>query len=183
MTSFRLDEQVDKLEAVLGLEGGFFHSLNSEDESDWSFVIKLHALTEAAVSHMLTTTLKEEALADVFARLDMSNKTTGKAAFVKALGLLSEAERRFVSSLSELRNSLVHDVRNVHFELHEHVAKLSTKEQETFVKNFNLVSTHLTSDVRALLLHDPRQALWYSGMALLGVVYLKASGTLPRTAA
>jgi hypothetical protein len=183
MTSIRLDEQVDKLEAVLGLESGFFHALNSDDESDWSFVIKLHELTEAAVSYLLTTTLKETALADVFARLDMSNKATGKAAFVKALDLLNEAERRFVSSLSELRNSLVHDVRNVNFELDKHVNSLSPKDQDVFAKNFNLLSTDMNVAVKAILLQDPRQALWYSGMALLGVVYLKASGNIPRTAA
>ena len=106
-----LSELVPLLEVNLGLKQGFFESLDSDDENDWSFVIKAHALAEAAVSHLLTEAVKRPELSDLFSRLDMSNKTTGKAAFVKALGLLGEEERRFVSAFSELRNRLVHDVR------------------------------------------------------------------------
>ena len=55
---------------------------DDEDENDWSFVIKLHALVEAAVAHLLTEQLSRPELSDLFAHLDISNKTTGKAAFV-----------------------------------------------------------------------------------------------------
>lgn len=161
------------LEQKLGLQSGFFESLDGEDENDWSFVIKVHALIEAAVSHLLTEHLQRPELDDLFSRLDMSNKGTGKAAFVKALGLLEEPERRFISSLSELRNRLVHDVRNVNFDLASHVEEMSQKEQDTFLKNFNLLSTEVTNDVRNLFRFDPRQALWYAAMAFLGIVYLK----------
>ena len=168
-----LSELVPLLETSLGLKQGFFDSLDSDDENDWSFVIKAHALAEAAVSHLLTEQFKRPELADLFSRLDMSNKTTGKAAFIKALGLLGEEERRFISAFSELRNRLVHDVRNVNFDLLEHVESLSTKESETFLRNFNIISTEVTDDVRNLFRFDPRQALWYSTMAFLGLVYLK----------
>lgn len=174
-----LSELVPLLEAKLGLKQGFFDSLDSDDENDWSFVIKAHALAEAAVSHLLTEQVQKPQLADLFSRLDMSNKTTGKAAFVKALGLLGEEERRFISAFSELRNRLVHDVRNVNFDLLVHVESLNTKERETFLKNFNLVSTEVTDDVRNLFHFDPRQALWYSTMAFLGLVYLKTESNAP----
>lgn len=169
-----LSELVPLLETNLGLKQGFFESLDSDNENDWSFVIKAHALAEAAVSHLLTEAIKRPELADIFSRLDMSNKITGKAAFVKALGLLGEEERRFVSAFSELRNRLVHDVRNVNFDLLEHVESLGAKERETFLKNFNIISTEVTDDVRNLFRLDPRQALWYSTMAFLGTVYLKS---------
>jgi len=173
MHSERLGDLVPHLEQRLGLAPGFFEALDADDESDWSFVIKLHALVEAAVSHMLTTELKRQELEGLFARLDISNKTIGKAAFVKALGLLDEPARRFMSSLSELRNLLVHDVRNVNFDLERHVKGMNAKEQGEFLKGFNLLSTAVTDDIRALFLLDPRQALWYSGMAFLGLVYLR----------
>ena len=173
MPTQSLSDLVPLLEQRLGLHTGFFESLNGEDENDWSFVIKVHALAEAAVSHLLSEHLQRPELVDLFSRLDMSNKATGKAAFVKALGLLEEPERRFLSSLSELRNQLVHDVRNVNFDFASHVEKMSPKEKETFLKNFNLLSTEVTNDIRNLFRFDPRQALWYAAMAFLGIVYLK----------
>jgi hypothetical protein len=103
----------------------------------------------------------------------MSNKTTGKAAFVKALGLLEEPERRFISSLSELRNDLVHDVRNANFDLTNHVEEMNQKDQGAFLKQFNLLSTEVTDDIRNLFRFDPRQAIWHSAMAFLVIVYLK----------
>lgn len=173
MPSQSLAELVPLLEQKLGLNPGFFESLDRDDENDWSFVIKIHALVEAAISHLLTDHLQRPELHDLFSRLDMSNKTTGKAAFVKALGLLDEPERRFISSLSELRNKLVHDVRNVNFDFVAYVEDMPAKDRDTFLKNFNLLSTEITDDIRNLFRFNPRQALWYASMAFLGLVYLK----------
>ena len=78
-----------------------------------------------------------------------------------------------MSSLSELRNKLVHDVRNVNFDFLQYVERMNKDQQAAFLNNFNLLSTEITDDVRNLFRHDPRQALWYSGMAILGIVYLK----------
>lgn len=50
---------------------------------------------------------------------------------------------------------------------------MDQKGQDTFLKNFNLLSTEVTNDVRNLFRLDPRQALWYASMAFLGIVYLK----------
>ena len=90
MSSQSLADLVPLLEQKLGLKPGFLESLDDENENDWSFVIKVHALIEAAISHLLTEDLCRPELADLFSRLDMSNKATGKAAFVKALNLLEE---------------------------------------------------------------------------------------------
>ena len=174
MVSHLLGDLVPLLEAKLGIKPGFFESLDDEDENDWSFVIKLHSLIEASVSHLLTEQLRRPELSELFSRLDISNKKTGKAAFVEALALLDKPERRFMSSLSELRNKLVHDVRNVTFDFVQYVENMNTDQQATFLKDFNLLSTEITDDVRNLFRHDPQQALWYSGMAFLGIVYLKS---------
>jgi len=173
MTSNYLGDLIPRLERMLGVPDGFFDSLDNDDETDWAFVIKLHALVEAAISHLLAEALGSPELHDIFSRLDMSNKSTGKAAFVKALGLMGEAERRFISSLSEMRNTLVHDVRNVSFDLAKYVEDMDKIEQNAFLKKFNLISTEVNDDVRTLFRFDPRQALWYAGMAFLGIVYLK----------
>jgi len=161
------------LEERIGVTPGFFERLDTDDDTDWAFVIKLHALIEAAISHLLAMELRRNELEKVFSRLDISNKHTGKAAFVEALELLDKPARTFMHSLSTLRNSLVHDVKNVDFDLEKYVSEMSDQKKKQFVLDFNLLSTEVTNDIRKLFLVDPRQALWYSGMAFLGLVYLK----------
>ena len=77
------DPGLAELEQRIGVQSGFFESLLQED--DWSFVIKLHALLEAACTQLLLFHFKEPALGRVLARLELSNKTTGKVAFLDAL--------------------------------------------------------------------------------------------------
>ena len=110
-----LEDSLGRLERDCDLPSGF--CLGLLRESDWSFVIKLHALLETAVSQLLIYSLARKELADVFASLEMSHSKTGKLAFVKALGLLPKAHLDFIRALSELRNQLVHRVKNVGFEI------------------------------------------------------------------
>lgn len=131
--------QLDELESIIGVEPGFFDRL--QDEDDWSFVIKLHAVFEGIVTHLLTYHFQEKSLADLFARLELSNKTTGKIAFMKAIGWMGKDNRRYISSLSELRNALVHDVRNCSFDLKEMVSKYSEKELKAFTVTFSPFET------------------------------------------
>jgi len=131
--------RLDELESIIGVERGFFNRL--QDEDDWSFVIKLHAVFEAIVTHLLTYHFQEESLVDLFARLELSNKTTGKIAFMKAIGWMGKDNRRYISSLSELRNALVHDVRNCSFDLKEMVSKYSEKDLKGFTMTFSPFET------------------------------------------
>lgn len=121
MNTDSLDDSLDRLERDCGLPRGFCLAL--QRESDWSFVIKLHALLESAVSQLLVNALAHKELADVFARLEMSNTKTGKFVFVKALDLLPKAHLDFIRELSELRNQLVHHVTNVSFNITEYFSR------------------------------------------------------------
>ena len=98
----------------IGLSETFFHGLFQQGD-DWTFVIKTHALLESAITHLLVTDLDRAELAPLLSNLEMSNTRVGKVAFAKALGLLDKDYRRFVRNLSELRNELVHDIRNTAF--------------------------------------------------------------------
>lgn len=143
-TRHRTDKGIVELERHIGVRSGFVRRLVRED--DWSFVIKLHALFEAVCTHLLLYHFKEPNLADVFARLELSDKTAGKVAFLGKLELLNADNRRFIATLSELRNSLVHDVRNSEFSLGAMVES-ATPDQvknwavayspyETFIRRF-----------------------------------------------
>jgi len=116
-----LDDSLARLEQDCDFPSGF--CLGLLQESDWSFVIKLHALLESAVSQLLVNAVARKELADVFANLEMSNMKTGKLAFVKALDLLPRAHLDFIRGLSELRNQLAHRVTNVSLNITEYFSR------------------------------------------------------------
>lgn len=151
---FKVSEGILELESKVGVPENFFRGLNAAD--DWSFVIKLHALFEAACSHLLLFHFKEPELSEVFSRLELSNKTTGKIAFLGKIGLLGKENRRFISALSELRNSLVHDVRNAEFSLPNLVAGLDAAE----VKNLAISFSPFETTIRQFP-YDPKMKLGF----------------------
>lgn len=129
-----LRETAKKLERDLGLPDGFLEDLPKSD--DWSFIIRTHALMEASVSYLLTHHFGDERLGNVFDFMELSDKRRGKIALVSALDLLPLELRRFLSKLSELRNSLAHDVKQVGFDLRSYVQGLNKDQFEVFVKAF-----------------------------------------------
>jgi hypothetical protein len=122
------------LEEKVGLQSGFLVKLYEED--DWSFIIKLHALMEAACTHLIVAHLEKPELADIISRLELSGKTLGKTVILKRLNLLGEYNRRFISALSELRNKLVHDIRFSNFTLLKYVQSLDPKSIKNFAESF-----------------------------------------------
>ena len=130
-----MDKGILDLENKIGLKQGFLQRLSEED--DWSFIIKLHALFEAVCTHLLLYHFKEPRLKDVLSRLELSNQSTGKIAFLEATELIGEFERKYIRKLSELRNKLVHDVKNTNFSLKGLVESFNDKELTAFVKTFS----------------------------------------------
>lgn len=115
-----------QFEERLGLRAGFFNTLIAED--DWSFVIKLHALVEACLTHAICSAIGRPELEQIVAHLDTANNRSGKLAFAKQLGLLDKTHRRYVTALSQLRNEIVHNVHATDFSFERHWERL-TKEQ------------------------------------------------------
>ncbi len=166
------NEAIDALETTLGLPSGFLDGLLHE--SDWSFIVKSHAFLEAALTHLLVTELGRPALQDTFARLELSNKTTGKMAFLKSLSLLDDDSRRFVTALSELRNQVVHDVRNVGFTFASHLASLSDSERKAFAKKFLPPVPRRSPSASAfesLILTKPLHCIFAGVLLLANIVY------------
>jgi hypothetical protein len=127
-------DSIHNLLVSAGLPGDFVDKLIHE--SDWSLVIKLHALFEAVLANLLVRKLGTKAIDDVIAHLDFNNTKSGKVAFARALGLLESREVAFLRGLSELRNRLVHDVRNVSFDLRAHVEQMTESQRKKFKSEF-----------------------------------------------
>lgn len=164
------------LEEAFGLPKGFIDSLINED--DWSLIIKSHALLESACADMLCHYFGKYELGDIFAHLDMSNKKCGKTAFISALKLLSKAERRFISELSELRNMLVHNASNVTFSLEKHFSSLTKEKQKSLHSALNLRLERISSKNEIiegvnLLIKTPKAVIWSSLTQCLSSIYIQ----------
>jgi hypothetical protein len=173
------ERPIAEIENQLGLPAGFLRGLY-DHEDDWSFVIKSHAFLEAALTHLLAEHLGKEDLLSVFAYLETSNVHTGKLAFVKAFDLLDKGARRFIHTLSELRNDLVHEVSNVGFNFATYVAQLSDKERKEFIGAFDYallevvqadqrpMDDWLRATLDRIVIDAPRLAL-VAGVAMIGL--------------
>jgi len=113
MTDGVLDIAGDLEDALTLKKGFFFQLLHSED--DWSFLIKLHALLESALSHVLTEHFGDPRLSDSFAGLQMWQKIE----FARSVDIIDGEDRLTLKAIGELRNSVVHKVANVDFRFAE----------------------------------------------------------------
>jgi hypothetical protein len=167
---------VAALEVDIGLPGGFFFRLLQEGD-DWSFVIKTHALVEAAVSHLLAEVLGDPRLLDVFTLLELSDARTGKVAFAKLLGCLDAEERQTIRKLSELRNQLVHDVSRANFELESWAGGLDKNQLKEFMAAFGptIAGTVTFGEVEVpatdFFRDNPRVSIWLACFLLLSLIY------------
>jgi hypothetical protein len=193
------EESITNLEEDLGIPSGFYVKLR--EESDWSFIIKLHALIECAVAEQLTRTFRRPELADVFSRLELSNSKTGKIALIGAMNLLPKPHIVFIQKLSELRNQLAHNVKNVSLDLADFFKRMKDGEPdrlkalagqllfafklegEKFRNGIARFSTtfkikaeggpNITSFIREdILLWDPKNAIWFNAVSILDAISL-----------
>jgi hypothetical protein len=139
---------ISDLENEIGVPVGFFGGLLKEDS--WSFVIKLHAFFEGLLSNLLAQSLHREELRDVFSHIELSNTRSGKLVFAQKLNLLDQPAITFIHALSELRNRLVHDPRNVTFQMNEYVRKMDSNQRKAFRKKFVISFSDEEGDQREL---------------------------------
>jgi hypothetical protein len=148
------------------LPSGFLSDLDNED--DWSFIIKSHALIEAALSNLLSTII-DSRLEPIFEQLELSNSRTGKIAFAEALGVLNSKQRMFVRKLSELRNIIVHNIKNINFDLNAYVSSLDKNQRDAFAKAFTYFAPTLEAATswRFYAIKQPKQAIFIAVILLL----------------
>ena len=154
------------IEKPLKLPSGFLNSLNQE--GDWSFIIKCHALVEAGLSKLLSTVL-DARLTKIFERLELGDTQMGKIVFAEALELIDQRQRKFIRQLSFLRNIVVHDIRNVNFQFSSYTQGLDSNQMNSFVDAITAFAPTQASAVtwREFARRDPRIAIWTSTWSFL----------------
>lgn len=178
-TQAAIDQSVSDLIQEIGLPNDFLSRLANDD--DWAFVIKLHALIEAAMTHALVVSVGKDETRELFAYLELCNNKTGKLAFSKVFLELESEDRRFIRSFSELRNSLVHDVRKVAFQLQVYFASLTLERRRAFVRDFGYADYSDDESASALdraiarATSDLRQPILRSTLFLVAVLQFQLS--------
>lgn len=170
------ESAVRMLESELGLPERFFDTLVKED--DWSFVIKLHALFESALSFVVGHRLGTQ-VAGVVARLDM-NGARGKVAFARALEILEDEEVRFLDLLSALRNRCAHGIRQaVEFSLPAYVAGLDRDGRKNFQRAIchkdvdKVITIGGISVTRGqFVIENPKIEIWLASLYVLAGLYM-----------
>lgn len=172
-----IDKSIESLEKELELPESYMEELLKED--DWSFVIKLHAIFEAAVTKLIIDKLGQNMLSDFVSLIEMSNSKVGKLAIVKALKLLDKNERKFIKKLSEIRNRLVHKVSNINFDFTKYAKGLDKNQKEAHVEAFgfiipegmNIKGNHISQN--DMVLQNMKISIWLLSIQLLGYIYQK----------
>jgi len=167
-------DQLSVIEQQLRLPDRFFRNIRAED--DWSFIIKIHALFEAAVSDQVCEKLNRPELKDVMSCLELSDSRRGKVAFADALGMLGDGtvarrHRGFIRHLSELRNKLAHDPRNVNFDLREDIDQLCQTDKRRLFVRCDTFSGNDDLIFERVFLVDPKTIIWWSAVATIAQIY------------
>jgi hypothetical protein len=164
------------LKESVGISRRLLLSLGHDD--DWTFVIKMHGIIEAALNHLLLTQFDNPELAEVVPKLETNNLRTGKMAFIKAYKLLPENACLFVKLFSEVRNRAVHDIKNFDLNLVAYLGGLDSKQQKNWKTALTSWMVSDPSEVsRNLALLVPREAIYNSCMMILLRSYEKHTDT------
>jgi hypothetical protein len=121
-----VEQNIQKLMEGIGLPPGFVRSIY--EDLDWSFVIQLHALIEAALVHALTKKLGGE-LEEIFVRMPTLGRP-GRLEFATALGLLLPVSVKYIRVLGRMRNACAHGIKNaVDFSVEDWLSKQNDRAE------------------------------------------------------
>ena len=80
------------------------------------------------------------------------------------LGLIGDRDRLFLRTLSEFRNTFVHDIKNVTLKLVDHVAAFDKNQRRNFA---NALYDTPTDHMTAVAVTHPRRTIWFISFMLL----------------
>lgn len=157
----------------LGLPPGFYDRLVNED--DWSFVIKLNALVEAACSDALAARLHEPALVSLLATLDLGHPKHGKVALLKELSAINKEQAGVLRMVLELRNLLAHNVARIGFTFAEYIAAMDRQQRKSFVARagYGIKPEFDGQTCAEFVLQEPKTAIWLTVAEILACLHLE----------
>jgi hypothetical protein len=105
------------LESEFGLPDGILIDLF--DESDWSFLIRIAAILEAAFAQSLTKASADIRLEGFFDALTFSEAPTGKIGMASRYKLIDQDDKHLIRWIMSARNRCVHGIKNLSISLEQ----------------------------------------------------------------
>jgi hypothetical protein len=166
-----ISKEVSDLENILGLPNGFYNSLLAED--DWSFVIKLSALFEAASGQALAAKLQHSEIESELSYLEQAKKIT----LILKLNIITKEQSKFLIELASLRNTLVHNISNVTFNWKTFTSAFDKNKKKSFANVFGH-GIHENFEVDGISLNrtdftveNPKMAIWVTAQEILACLH------------
>lgn len=154
-------------------------------EDDWSFVVKGHALLEAAFNEFLVQALGRPSLSECIGRMQLGGRT-GKLEMAKAIGGLPPEMVKFAEKFKDIRNRVVHHVTDTSFSFKEYFNGLTMGDRKDLLQAACLegfVTVELEAgesdvdvDLKDLFTHALKAVLCFLHMASFNY-YLARSAT------
>ena len=179
--SSEIREKVNEFEDRLGLPKGFYTHLLNED--DWSFVIKISALIEAACTHVLSYKFRYPELEDNFSYLEQGNRKVGRIVLLTKSNALYEDQAKVLFSLAELRNTLTHNIKNTNFNFDKYIENLDKNQKNKFVSEFatgvndEIVINEVVVKKAIFVLENPKLAIWLTCHEIIACLYIEIEKT------
>ena len=177
MSADALFEEIARFERRVGLPSRFY--LGLLEESDWGFVIKLHSLFEGAATHVLNLRLGSGKLESALAHLDFSDTRYGKSRLLLDLGIFSKEQYTFLRRLSEIRNLLVHQVKNVSFSFENYIGSLDNNQFRSLCDQIGyntrdqICIQDLTIPRNQFIRENTKLVIWLTASDILGCLLLE----------
>jgi len=170
-----ISKEVAELEELLGLPNGFYKNLLKED--DWSFVIKLSALFEAASGQALAAKLQHSEIESALSYLEQANPKYGKVTLMLKLDIINKEQSFFLTKLAGLRNKLIHNVSEVSFDWDSYLSEMDSNQKKSFAKIFGH-GIHEKFKARGVSLNrtnftteNPKMAIWVTANEILACLH------------
>jgi hypothetical protein len=156
-----LVQHLTEMEREIGLPDRFL--LDLVEESDWSFVIKLHALLEAALAQALVAEIGDTRLSEIVSRLTLQNKLR----WAGTLGILGPPDTTLMDRLARIRNYAAHSLDGLSFTFSGYVESLSAEERSSTLKALLPLGDGPSGGAGSLFQVAPRAAVWVNATATL----------------
>lgn len=171
------EHNLGDISKILGLNQQVILDLIDEP-SDWSFVIKIAVIVEAALTQAIASRLDTTELQNHLNRLSVGGRT-GKIQLSSDLGMLGPKAVARLKSIASLRNVFAHDVSVIGLSLGAYVESLSKQEKLRLLSELlGIDGKEQSSSTAEISAETARHIVWVASvLSLLDLSHTYKSNT------